>query len=140
MKVERRAHVLVCDDVLFGLTGKVFLQGVYTSDITIPGDELVVPQLVFYFSAETSKDKPFKKVTLRVVPPGASPIAIEIPIETIPQVSNPDRPKMMLRAPVLLQQPTLRPGKIETILVTESEELDAGGIWITSVTKLSLSR
>jgi hypothetical protein len=27
----------------------------------------------------------------------------------------------------------LRPGKIETTVITESEELDAGGIWVTPV-------
>jgi hypothetical protein len=134
--IPRTASVLVCDEILFALNGKVFLQGVYASDITIPGDELTLGQLVFYFTVETPKKNPFKKVTLRVEPPNMPPAQFEIPIETIPQVSNPTRPKMMLRAPVLLQQIVLRPGKIETKVITESEELDAGGIWITSVPKV----
>jgi len=64
------------------------------------------------------------------------PSELEIPIATIPQVVNPDRPKIILRAPLLVQQPQLRPGKTQTIVVTESDELDAGGIWITSVPKI----
>ncbi|MCP3475641.1 hypothetical protein NLM33_35805 [Bradyrhizobium sp. CCGUVB1N3] len=140
-KIERRAYVVVCDDVLFGLTGKAFLQGVYTSDITLPSnDELIIPQLVFYFSAETPKKNPFKKMALRVTPPSMPPAVVEIPIETMPQANNPHRPKMLVRAPVLLQQVRLRPGKIETTVVTESEELDAGGIWITSTANLALPR
>jgi hypothetical protein len=139
MKVERRASVIVCDEILFALTGKVFLQGVYSSDITIPGQEISLPQLVFYFTAETSKENPFKKMTLRVVPPDTPPAQLEIPIETIPQAINPDRPKMILRAPIVLQQILLKPGKIETTVITEGEELDAGGIWIMSLRKFPSS-
>jgi hypothetical protein len=135
MNTERRASVIVCDDILFGLTGKVFLQGVYTSDITIPGSELSLPQLAFYFTAETPKGNPFKKMALRVVPPGMPPAHVEIPIETAQQTINPDRPKTIIRAPFLMQQILLKPGKVETSVITESEELDAGGIWIMSVPK-----
>lgn len=134
--ILRTASVLVCDEILFAMTGKVFLQGVYTTDITIPGDELNVPQLVFYFSAETPKENPFKKLILKVLPPEGQPSQLEIPLATIPPALNLSRPKMILRAPLLLQQLVLRPGKIETKVITESEELDAGGIWITSVSKV----
>jgi hypothetical protein len=130
--IRRSASVIVCDDILIGLTGKVHLQGVYPSDITIPGDVLSINQLVFYFTAETPKDKPFKKLVLKVTPPGAGPTQIEIPLSSVSQVSNPERPKMILRAPLLMQQVLLRPGKIEAKVITESEELDAGGIWISS--------
>jgi hypothetical protein len=133
--ISRTASVLVCDEILFALNGKAFLQGVYTGDITIPGSELALPQLVFYFSAETSKEQPFKKLTLKVVLPEMPPALFEIEIESTPQAINPDRPKMRLRAPLLIQQVILRPGKIETSVITEAEELDAGGIWIMSVPK-----
>ena len=133
MKIARTASVIVCDDILFGLTGKAFLQGVYVSDITIHGNALAVPQLVFYFTIETSKEKPFKKITLKVVPFGTAPTQLDIPIELVFQSTNPARPKMVVRAPVLVQQIMLRPGKIETTVITESEELDAGGIWVMSL-------
>lgn len=42
MKIQRTASVIVCDEILFSLTGKSFLNGVYTGDITIPGDQLAV--------------------------------------------------------------------------------------------------
>jgi hypothetical protein len=136
MKVQRRASVMVCDEILFGLTGKVYLQGVYTADITIPGGELHVNQLIFYFTAETSKEKPFKKITLKVVAPEMPPAQFELPtVEVLPQIANDARPKMIMRAPLLMQQLVLKPGKIETTVITESEELDAGGIWVVSVPK-----
>lgn len=139
MNVERRASVIVCDDILFGLTGKVFLQGVYTTDITIPGGEISLPQLAFYFTAETSKKNPFKKMVLRVIPPGMPPTHFEVPIEAVQQTVNPDRPKTIVRAPLLMQQILLKPGKIETSVITEFEELDAGGVWIMSVPKFPSS-
>jgi hypothetical protein len=115
------------------------LQGVYTGDITIPGDGLSLPQLVFYFTVETAKKDPLKSVTLKVIPPGMPAAQFEIPIQSLPQIHNPDRPKMMLRAPLLIQQILLRPGKIETTVITEAGELDAGGIWVTSVPKFPSS-
>jgi hypothetical protein len=133
MSGERRAYVLVCDDILFALSGKAYLQGVYTNDITILGDELTLPQLAFYFTVETAKEKPFSNITLKVIPPGMPAAQVEIPVQSFPQAVNPERPKMILRAPVLLQQIVLRPGKIQTFVVTETEELDAGGIWVMSL-------
>jgi hypothetical protein len=135
MTTERRAYVLACDEVLFSITGKAYLNGVYTGDITIPGDELILGQLVFFFTAETRKENPFRKVILKTFLPDGTSSELEIPISTLPQPLNPNRPKMMLRAPLLVQQVVLRPGKIETKVITESEELDAGGIWVTSVAK-----
>jgi hypothetical protein len=137
--VARTASVLVCDDLLYGLTGKVLLQGVYTTDITIPGDELLVQQLVFYFSAQTPKENPFKSITLQVTPPVGDPAQLIVPVLAIPAFTNPNRDVMIFRAPILVQQWLLRPGKIETTVITESGELDAGGIWVASVSKANPS-
>jgi len=130
--ILRTASVIVCDEILFSLTGKGFLQGVYTSDITIPSTELIVAQLVFFFSVETAKENPFKKIILKVTPPKTPATELEVPLATIPQIFNPNRPKMIVRVPMIIQQVVLRPGKIETKVITEGDELDAGGIWITS--------
>jgi hypothetical protein len=81
----------------------------------------------------TPKERPFKKITLKVSPFGTSATEFNLPIESIPQSMNPTRPKMIVRVPVLVQQIMLRPGKIETTVITESEELDAGGIWVMPV-------
>ncbi|PPQ17933.1 hypothetical protein CV770_18370 [Bradyrhizobium sp. AC87j1] len=129
---SRTASVIVCDDALFGLTGKAFLNGVYTTDIMIPGELLMVQQLVFYFTVETPKAKPFKSVTLRVSPPGSVPSQVEVPLASLQAAQNPNRPSMILRGPLLIQQLVLRPGKIEAKVITETEELDAGGIWVVS--------
>lgn len=128
---ERRASVIVCDDILYALTGKAFLQGVYQTDITIPGPELQIQQLVFYFSAETPKENEFKTVVLKVTLPGSPPAQIEVAIPAFN--ANPGRKIMTLRAPLLLQQPILRPGRIEATVVTESDELAAAGPWIVSI-------
>jgi hypothetical protein len=97
---------------------------------------LVVQQLVFYFTAITPKNNPFKVMTLKVTPPVGEPVQLVYPAVGIPANTNPNRPVMIFRAPILVQQWTLRPGKIETTVTTEDEELDAGGIWVTSVAKV----
>jgi hypothetical protein len=135
MTIERRASVLICDDVLFGVTGKVFLQGVYQSDITIHGDELTINQLVFYFMVETPIDRPFQRISLSVTFPETPPAYMEIPLTEMP--TNSERPRIILRAPFVLQQIVLRPGKIEIKAITESDELNAGDFWISSLKRLS---
>jgi len=131
---SRTASVLVCDDILFGMNGKVVLQGVYAADINIPGREILVPQLVFYFSVQTPKTNRFKRVTLKVTPPGGTNTLVDLPIsETPPAAINAERPLMIIRAPVLVQYIMLRPGKIETTVITENEEIDAGGVWVSAI-------
>jgi hypothetical protein len=130
---DRTASVIVCDEALFSVTGKAYLNGVYPSDITISGDALQIHQLVFYFAAETPKDKPFKKLTLKATFPGSGSTQFEINVDAVQQVHNPARPKMVVRAPLLVQQILLKPGKIETKVIDETgAELDAGGIWVTT--------
>lgn len=135
MTTERRAYVVVCDELLFSITNKLYLNGVYSTDITIPGDDLMLNQLVFYFTVETPKENPPSTIILRAVPPGGKFTELEINVQAVPQVPNPGRPKMILRAPLLVQNILIRPGKIETSAIVDGEELDAGGIWITSVPK-----
>src|SRR5579872_480683 len=127
---ERSASVLVCDNILFDVTGKAYLHGLYPGDITMPGDELLVNQLVFYFTIQapkTTKMTPFEIVTLRVTPPGATMSELSIPVANLVHAPNPNRPFMILRAPLLIQQLVLRPGKIETKVIVDGEEIDAGG-------------
>jgi hypothetical protein len=133
MTTERRAFVIVCDEFLFSITNKTYLNGIYATDITIPGDELMLNQLVFYFTVETPKEKPLSTIILRAVPPGGKIAELEINVQAIPQILNPGRQKIILRAPLLVQQILVRPGKIQTTVIADGEELDAGGIWITSV-------
>jgi hypothetical protein len=133
--IKRVASVLVCDDVLFGITGKAYLNGVYTGDITIPGDELTINQLVFYFTVETPKQKPIHFATLRVTPPGTTPTELHVPLLPAQASVNPARPQIIIRAPLVVQQLVLKPGKIETVVIADGDELDAGGIWIITVPK-----
>jgi hypothetical protein len=134
---DRRASVVACDNILFDVTGKIYLHGLYPADITIPGDELIVNQLMFYFTLLTPKERPFKNVTLKVTPPQQKTVELQIPVAAVQHVKNPDRPMMILRAPLLVQQLVLMLGKIETKAFADDEELDAGGIWVTTVPKLT---
>jgi hypothetical protein len=129
----RRAFVLVCDDALFSLSGKVTLAGVYPGDITISGDELTVAQLIFFFTIETPKEDVFSNIKLRVTLPSLAPVTMEIPMPALPTNIDARRTKYVLKLPFLIQQPQLKPGRIETVVILDDDEIDAGGIWITSV-------
>ena len=48
--MPRQAMVLIADEILFNLYGKVFLHGVYNNDLIIPRDPSGSPQLIFYFA------------------------------------------------------------------------------------------
>jgi hypothetical protein len=73
------------------------------------------------------------QLTLKATPPDSQATELQIEVEAIPQVRNRDRPRMLLRAPLIVQHILLRPGKKETKVITEAEELDAGGIWVSSI-------
>jgi hypothetical protein len=131
----RTASVVVCDNILSDITAKIYLYGLYPVDISIPGNELLVNQLAFYFSIFTPNERPFKHVILRVTPPESATTEMNYPLAGVHDaVKNPNRPKMIFRAPLLLQQILLKVGKIETkVILDNDEELDAGGIWVSSV-------
>jgi hypothetical protein len=131
---ERKASVFVCDEVLFSLTGKVTISGMYTQDIVISGEEQQIGQLAFFFTIETPKSEPFKSLLLKIAFPGSDPIQTPAPVTTQPNFSNDDRRKSIIhRQPLLIPLPILRPGRIVASVVHESGEIEAGGFWVVSV-------
>jgi hypothetical protein len=134
MMSKRKASFLVCDDLLFSLNGKVNLSGIYMQDIVISSDELILPQLIFFFIIETPKDELFEKVTLRVELPGLPAADFELPVRVRKASMRDDQRKMItFRHPVMIQQPVLKPGRINVSVIHEDGTLDAGGIWIVTL-------
>lgn len=127
--IPRQANVIICDELLFSITGKTNIIGIYTTDISIPVDPTQVPQLIFFFVIETDVGDLFKSLSLHVTLPGSAPIIQPLPM--IPQIAAaPGRARWTLRWPLLLPQPMLRPGRIEAKVIHESGELIAGTPWI----------
>jgi hypothetical protein len=131
---ERKASAFVCDEALFSLTGKITISGMYTQDIVISSNEQQINQLVFVFTIETPISEPFKTLTLKVAFPGSDPIEVPAATAIAPIASaDPRRKQIIYRQPVLIPQPTLRPGRIVASVVHESGEIEAGGFWVVSL-------
>ena len=126
----RKATVILCDEILFSLTGKTNLLGCYTGDLSIPADPSPTVQLAFYFLIETDIADPFQSLTIQIALPGAE--VIVQPIPTLPQMvpPGPGRTRATIRWPIVLPQPILRPGRIESKVIHEGGEMIAGMNWI----------
>jgi len=129
---ERKASMVVCDEVLFNLMGKTTISGMYTADIGIPVSELTIPQLIFFFFLECSASDPFKTLKLKVAFPGSSPNELNVPLGGMPIPTDSSRNIISVKQPFLIQNPVLRPGPIQTSVLHDKGEIDAGRIWITS--------
>jgi hypothetical protein len=134
---DRQASILICDDLLISVGGKMLLLGVYNSDIVINADEATIAQLVVLFQLETSVHDPFLSAIVEVKLPGAEPVRASVPM---PQSAppSPDRTRLTIRWPVTIQQAILRPGRIETKVIHERGEILSGNQWV--VRTLALPR
>lgn len=130
-ELRPHASVLVADDVLYSLVGKAFLQGVYMSDIAIPAEQVVAGQLVFMFLVEASTDVQFRSFTLEVTMPGSETVKAEVPLPPMQNIPA-GRRFVSYRLPLVLRNPVLRPGRIETKITYDGGELEANAIWITT--------
>lgn len=131
----RSANVIVCDEAMFSLTGKLSLHGIYPGDISITEDVVHMPQLVFYFTVATPKNDPFEWLKLKVALPDSAEVIVDVDVP-LKSVETPDaRSYFFVKVPLLLPSPVLKPGRIQTMAIHERGELDAGGIWVTSTAK-----
>jgi hypothetical protein len=131
--IERRATVLVADELLVSLNGKFNLLGMYAADILIPANPTTAAQLVFLFLIETDVEDPFRSLTLEVSLPGSTPNRLEVgPLPTVSVL--PGRRQWNIRWPFLIPLPVLRPGHIEAKVVHEKGELIASAPWISIAT------
>jgi hypothetical protein len=134
--IPRQATVLVCDELLISVTGKFTLLGNYTGDISIPTVPTIVPQLVFYFIIESDINDVYRSLSLQVALPKSPPIVQPLPI-ILQTPTQPDRSRWTMRWPLLVSQPTLNPGRIETKVIHESGEIVAGTPWIVLASQQS---
>jgi hypothetical protein len=127
--ISRHASVFVCDELLVSLSGKFNILGNFTGDISIPADPTPVAQLVFLFIIEADANDPFRSLAMQVTLPGSAPVTQQVPV--IAQVPVlPGRPRWTMRWPLLINQPILRPGRVEAKVIHENGELIAGTPWI----------
>jgi hypothetical protein len=125
------ANMLVCDDVLVSVSGKFNLLGVYSTDIGVPKDGQIAPQLVFFFMLEGDLSERPHFVSLEVSFPGGNSRSITVPAQ-VPQGPAHGRTKWFARIPFLVQQVMLRPGKIEAKVRYDGQELAVAGPWIVA--------
>lgn len=124
--------MLMCDDVTVSLTGKFNLQGVYTTDLAVPPGGAVAQQLVFYFGIDGDlSDRPTTTIAIRMEFPDGHIRSSEFPA-MVPADAPilPGRTKWHFRAPFLVQQIPLRPGRIKAILTYREEQIEIFGPWI----------
>jgi hypothetical protein len=126
---HRQATVLVCDEILISLTGKFNLLGNYTGDITIQTDPTAVAQLIFYFIIETDVSDLYRSLSVQVTLPESAPITQVVPLLVI--APQPNRSRWTTRYPLLIRNPSLRPGRIEAKVIHDTGEMILNAPWIT---------
>jgi hypothetical protein len=131
--MTRQASVLISDDFYVSLVGKFIIHGVYTSDIVIPTEQIIVPQLVFLFQVEADLNDMFQRLRVEVTLPEQTPRTLDVPIAPPPPL--PDRKRWLLRIPFLVQQAVLRPGRIEAKVIHETGEIVATTPWISVISQ-----
>jgi hypothetical protein len=131
----RQASVLLADEIFFNLYGKAILHGVYNTDLTIPNDPTLAPQLIFYFLMETDLSEPFKSLGVEVTLPKSEPIRGFVFLPP-PQLlaaqyqAQPERTRWYIRHPLLIPLPNLRPGRIEAKVIHDGGEIQVVAPWI----------
>jgi hypothetical protein len=125
------ASLLVCDDLLYSLAGKLTLLGVYTGDISIPAPTWTVGQLVFLFLMNGDlTERPTQPLDLEVTLPGSAPQTMVFPTSFAPSPAS-GRTKWFLRTPFLLQNVILRPGRIAANVKHGDFVMNPGSPWVT---------
>src|ERR1700689_5407102 len=111
-----KAAVLVCDDVVYSVTNKLSVGGIYNTDILIPAENTPVTHLVFFFLVECDLTEMPHTLLVEITFPGAQPnrtITPIVPVTLLP----PDRTKWLMRYPVVVAAPVLRTGHVEIKIV-----------------------
>jgi len=132
--IERKATVLVCDEVTFSLTGKFNIFGIYTGDISIPHDPTPITQLAFLFIIETDMQDIFKSLTCEITVPNLPLVRQDIAIPLNINV-QPNRPRLVIRWPIVLPNLLLSPGAITSRVIHDKGEINTGGVFISVVSR-----
>ncbi len=134
--MPRQATLLIADEIYFNLYGKAILQGIYNSDLVIPTNPSTAPQLLFYFIVETDIADPFHSLSVEVSLPELPPVRNVVPVFPhqffIAQAqAQPERRWITVKHPMIIQGPSLRPGRIEAKVIHENGEIAITPQWIT---------
>jgi hypothetical protein len=114
----RQASLIVADEALISVSGKLNVLGIYTTDINIPTDPLVVGQLVFLFVVESDPEDQYKKLDLRVDLPSGDFRQTAVNLGTLRE-GQADKIRWSLKFPLLFQNAILRPGPIVATVIHE---------------------
>lgn len=109
--MSRQATVVVADDALYSLSGKLNLSGVYGTDISIPFDPTHAAQLIFCFIIEAEPDDPYQQIVVRVELPGGDSRQMQLAMHTFVS-GEADKIRWCVKYPLLFQAPALKPGPI----------------------------
>lgn len=128
------ANLLICDDLMFSLSGKMTAIGIYTGDIGIPTSEHRTGQLIFMFMLQGDlTEQPTEPMVLEVTFPGEQPHSMTLPPPVFGQnFEGSGRTKWFQRTPFMIQNVILRPGQIKTRIRYGKLELNPGSPWITA--------
>lgn len=127
-----RASIIVCDDILISLQGKVTIVGMYTSDLTIFSESVVASQVAFLTMIEADLEDLPDSMHVEITFPGEKPQVIAVQSPGTIQV-GPNRSKIVIKVPAQAIQITLRPGKIEAKVVYPGGETVVAAPWIVQL-------
>lgn len=128
---DYHAQLVVCDDVAISLSGKINITGAYTADILINSEQMVAPQIVFFFFVEGAMSELPKTVTCEVTLPGEEPRQFASFTPIFGQNLT-DRKRWFLRLPYVVPLPVLRVGPLRGKVIMDIGEIDVVGPWITN--------
>jgi hypothetical protein len=133
---ERQASFLVSDELLVSLNGKFFIQGVYTGDILISGEQQRLNQLILFLQISTPAQKPFRQLELHLSLPGEQNPRVVNLMPLLPiSIALPGRTTFSYKVPVPIIFPDLKAGPIEVRLIHEEGELFVGRQWVVGPTQ-----
>jgi hypothetical protein len=125
---DPNVSVIMCDDLRIEMNGKVFIIGMYPNNIVIPNEEVVCPQLQFFFAADFDKGDIPTTLAYEVELPGEKPQRAEVPV-FIPAFEE-GHTRWLSRYALTLATPKLRTGKIDARVITEKGVFSAVAGWI----------
>jgi hypothetical protein len=126
-----QATLLISDDLLFSMQGKMTIVGAYAADINIVSDETPIQQLVCLFTVELDADNAPSVVGFEVTFPGEEPRKLSLPLGG--QLGTADRKQVIMRVPLQISNAVLRPGRIGAKVIYDSHELSVGAPWVVNV-------
>lgn len=86
---DRFVTAIFCDDIRQEVGNKLSFVGCYQGELFVPMAPVALPKLCVFATVWTSKEKPFKSLTVRVVQDNTTELArIEIPEEGLKEASQ----------------------------------------------------